>query len=259
MQSALQEFLTLNVFAFMLSFMRIGTAIMIMPGIGDTYVSQRVRLHFAIALVFILYPFSLPYIPDPLPATTGMFIIILMEFIIGIFFGAIARIFVMALDTAGMAISVSAGFANAQMFNPALASQGSLVSAFLIITGIVLMFATGMHHLLIRGVFESYELFPIGALPDTGSMAQLIARAVSSAFTIGIKIAAPFLVMSLMIYVGMGVLSRLMPQIQVFMIALPLQILCGLIVLSTVLSATYLFWLSEFENAMVFFLRSTGS
>ena len=259
MENALQEFLAVNAIAYMLTFTRVGTAIMLMPGIGDSYVPIQIRLHFAIGLTFILFPLTLPYIPDPLPATFGLFILILMEFIIGIFFGAIARIFTMALDTAGMTISVSSGFANAQLFNPALASQGSLISAFLIITGIVLMFVTGMHHLLIRGIFESYEAFPIGALPDTGSMAEMIARSVAAAFQIGIKIAAPFLVMSLMIYVGMGVLSRLMPQVQVFLIALPLQILLGLIILSISVSATYLFWLTEFEEAMVFFLRSTGS
>lgn len=258
MQSALETFLTLHVFAFMLTFTRLGTAIMILPGIGDAYVPNRVRLNFALALSFILFPLAINYIPDPLPDTFGLFTLIVMEFIIGMFFGIITRIFVMALDTAGMAVSVSSGFANAQLFNPALATQGSLASAFFIITGIVILFATGMHHLFIRGMVETYELFPVGAIPDTGSMAELVARAVSSAFAVGIKIAAPFLVVSVLIYVGMGVLSRLMPQVQVFLLALPLQILIGLMLLSMILSATYLFWITEFEKAIVFFLSSAG-
>lgn len=258
LQTTLQDFLTLNVFAFMLTFVRTGTAIMIMPGIGDAYVSAKIRLHFAVALSFAMYPLTMKYVPDPLPATFGLFALIVVEFIIGVFFGSIARIFMMALDTAGMIVSTAAGLSNAQLFNPALASQGSVVGAFLLMTGMVLLFATNMHHLLFAGVIESYAMFPLGAIPDFGSMAALIARAVSAAFAVGIKIAAPFMIISIMIYAGMGVLSRLMPQIQVFLLALPLQIFLSFVLLSMVLSAMYLFWAAEFENALVFFLKSAG-
>ena len=164
----------------------------------------------------------------------------------------------MALDTAGMVISISSGLSNAQLFNPALSTQGSLVGAFLSVTGVVVLFAMNLHHLLFAGIIESYEFFPMGALPDLGSMAEMIARSVSAAFTIGIKIAAPFLVISILIYTGMGVLSRLMPQVQVFLIALPLQILIALVLMSMFLSSAYLFWGTQFEQAMVFFLKSSG-
>jgi len=211
-----------------------------------------------VALTLALYPLTVAYIPDPIPGTFGLFSLILMEFIIGIFFGGIARIFMMALDTAGMIISISSGLSNAQMFNPALATQGSLVGAFLSVTGIVVLFAMNLHHLLFAGIIESYEFFPLGALPDFGSMAEMVARSVSAAFSIGIKIAAPFLVMSILIYTGMGVLSRLMPQVQVFLIALPVQILIALLLMSMFLSSAYLFWGTEFEKAMVFFLKASG-
>ncbi|MFK7840437.1 MAG: flagellar biosynthetic protein FliR [Bdellovibrionales bacterium] len=258
LEQTLQDFLGIHVFAFALTFVRLGTAIMIMPGIGDSFVSARVRLHFAVALTLALFPLTVQYIPDPLPATFGLFALILMEFIIGIFFGGIARIFMMALDTAGMVISISSGLSNAQLFNPALSTQGSLVGAFLSITGVVVLFSLNLHHLLFAGIIESYEFFPMGAIPDWGSMAEMVARAVSAAFSIGIKIAAPFLVMSILIYTGMGVLSRLMPQVQVFLIALPLQILIALALMTMFLSSAYLYWGTQFEQAMVFFLKSSG-
>jgi len=258
LETTLQDFLGTQVFAFALTFVRLGTAIMIMPGVGDSFVNTRMRLHFAVALTLALYPLTVAYIPDPIPGTFGLFSLILMEFIIGIFFGGIARIFMMALDTAGMIISISSGLSNAQMFNPALATQGSLVGAFLSVTGIVVLFAMNLHHLLFAGIIESYEFFPLGALPDFGSMAEMVARSVSAAFSIGIKIAAPFLVMSILIYTGMGVLSRLMPQVQVFLIALPVQILIALLLMSMFLSSAYLFWGTEFEKAMVFFLKASG-
>src|SRR5690606_777005 len=148
------------------------------------------------------------------------------------------------------------GLGNAQLFNPAFSTQGSLIGAFLSVTGVVFLFATNMHHLLFMGIVESYNFFPVGEVPDTGGMAQLMARAVSSAFNVGVKIAGPFIVMTMLIYVGMGVLSRVMPQIQVFLLALPLQILLSLITLGLVVGAGLMYWLGQFQDGMVFFLTS---
>ena len=256
MDGVLETFLTTGVLAFMLTFVRLGTAIMIMPGVGDSFVSARIRLHIGVALAFALFPLAMPYIPDPMPSTFGLFTLILMEFVIGLFIGTIARVLMSALDTAGMAISISSGLGNAQVFNPSLATQGSLVGALLSVTGVVVLFQTNMHHLLFMGIMESYELFPLGAIPDTGSMADLMARMVSTSFAIGIKIAAPFLVLTLLIYVGMGVLSRLMPQVQVFILALPMQILVSTTLLMIVFSAMMMYWIAQFEQGMVFFLST---
>ena len=256
--SALEEFLVTGVFAFMLTFVRLGTAVMIMPGLGDSFVPERIRLHIALALSFALFPLVMPHMPSPLPGTFVLMSLIVMEFIIGLFFGTIARIFMTALDTAGMMISMSSSLSNAQMFNPSLSMQGSLVGAFLSVTGVVVLFSVNLHHLLIAGVMESYEMFPVGIVPDTGSMAELMARVVSTSFAVGIKISAPFVVLTMVIYVGMGVLSRVMPQVQVFLLAVPLQILLSLLLMTIVLSSCYLYWLREFEQGMVFFLKSAG-
>lgn len=256
--SALEEFLALHVLAFALCFARVGSAIMIMPGLGDSFTPERIRLHIAIAMTLVLFPLVVPYLPKTTPSTFSLFILIVIEFIVGLFFGTIARIFMMALDTAGMIISTSSGLANAQVFNPSLATQGSLVGAFLSITGIAVLFALNLHHLLIMGIMESYELFPLGQIPDTGSMAQLMAKSVSSAFAIGIKMGAPFIVLTLLIYVGMGVLSRLMPQVQVFLLALPMQILLAIILLMLTVTALFSYWAGQFEGAMVFFLSNGG-
>lgn len=258
MQSAIETFLLTNVLAFMLTFVRMGTAIMIMPGVGDSFVPQNVRLHIAVAISFVLYPLTLSYMPNPMPATEGLLMLIAMEFVVGVLFGSIARALMTAMDSAGMVMSISSGLGSAQLFNPQLAAQGSLIGAFMSVTGVTILFATNMHHLLFQGIVESYHLFPIGAVPDSGSMADLFARTVSASFEIGVKIASPFLVMTLVVYVGMGVLSRLMPQVQVFQIALPIQILLSIILMMLTISAGMLYWLSQFETGMEFFLRSAG-
>ncbi len=258
MQSVLEQFLTTSVLAFMLTFVRLGTAIMIMPGVGDSFISMKIRLHVALAFTFALFPLTMSFMPSPMPHTIGLFMLILMEFVIGALFGTMARMLMTALDTAGMVVSISSSLGNAQVFNPSMAAQGSIMGAFLSVTGVVFLFATQLHHLLFTGIVESYELFPVGAVPDSGSMADLMARAISASFAVGVKIASPFLVMTLLLYAGMGVLSRLMPQIQVFMIALPLQIFLSIVLLMIVLSAGLIYWASQFQDGMVFFFRAAG-
>ena len=257
MQS-IEEFLVSGVFAFILIFVRLGSALMIMPGIGDSFVPRNIRLMMALGMSFVLTPVVQGYIPSPIPAFPVLFALILMEFVIGIFFGTIARIFMVALDVAGMLISTTSGLANAQVFNPALATQGSITGAFLSMTGAVLLFATNMHHMLIYGIVESYQAFPVGEVPDTGSMAELMSRAFSASFLIGFQIAMPFVLVALLLYIGMGVLSRLMPQVQVFILTLPVQIMLSILTLMLVLSAAMLFWLAQFEEGMIFFLTANG-
>lgn len=250
----LETFLTTGVFAFMIIFVRFGTAMMIMPGIGDSFVPTNIRLYYALGLSLVISPLMQPYIPSPLPGFGTMMSLLVIEFITGLFIGTIARVLMMSLDTAGMLISLSSGISNAQVFNPSLALQGSVFGAYLSVTGVTLLFVTNLHHLLIHGLVESYELFPLGGIPDTGSMAELMAKAISASFLTGFQIALPFVIISLVLYVGMGVLTRLMPQLQVFMIAIPLQILLALVTLAIVLSSVMLFFITQFEQGMVFFL-----
>lgn len=252
--SILEQFLTTGVFAFMIVFVRFGTAVMLMPGIGDSFVPGNIRLLFALAFSLVLTPVMQPYVPNPMPAFGALITLLTIEFMTGLFIGTIARILMAALDTAGMFISMASGISNAQIFNPAMAAQGSIFGAFLSVLGVTLLLVMDLHHLIIMGLVESYKMFPIGGALDTGSMAELITRAVSASFMTAFQIALPFVVISIVLYIGMGVLSRLMPQIQVFMIAIPLQIMLALITFALVISAMMMFWLSRFESGMVYFL-----
>jgi len=258
MQEALsiEEFLVSGVFAFMMVFTRLGTAFMIMPGIGDSFIPRNIRLMISLAMAFVLTPVVQSYVPSPIPAFPVLITILMMEFIIGLFIGTVARVLMVALDVAGMIISMTSGLANAQVFNPSLATQGSITGAFLSMTGAVLLFVTNLHHMLIYGLMESYNMFPIGEIPDSGGMAELMIQAFSASFLIGFQISIPFVMVAIMMYIGMGVLSRVMPQVQVFILALPAQIMLSMIILFFVLSAAMLFWMDKFEAGMMFFFTN---
>lgn len=249
----LQTFFETGVFFFMLTFVRIGTAMMLFPGIGDTYTPLRVRLFMGLGITLVLFPVLSPVMPQEIPGTYEFFMLLMREFVVGAFIGTAARILLMALDTAGMIISLQAGLSNAQLFNPALATQGSIIGAFLVITGSMLIFVTDLHHLLIYGLVNSYELFPVASVPEYSTMAEFITKAVGTAFYTGVRVAAPFLVITLLLYIGMGVLARLMPQVQVFLLAIPVQIMLAFTVMALTLVAGLTYWLSFYEQGMRFF------
>ena len=118
-----------------------------------------------------------------------------------------------------------------------------IVGNFLTLLEITLFFATDMHHLVIAALNDSYTLFEPGELPTTGDAAALITKTVAGAFRIGIQLSAPFIVFGLVFNIGLGILARLMPQIQVFFVGLPLSILIGLLFLLLLLGAMMSFFL----------------
>jgi flagellar biosynthesis protein FliR len=252
--SLLEQFLQLQVLAFILTFVRIGTAAMIMPGVGDSFVPANIRLYFALAFSLVLMPLVASHLPNPIPTGAMFFILIFIEFLIGVLIGTVARILMSATDTAGMIVSFQASLSNAQLFNPQLAAQGSLMGAFFSITAATLLFTLNLHHLLILGLIESYERFPIGDVPDTGSMADIITQSVGAAFMIACQMTAPFLILILVLYLAMGILTKLMPQLQIFLIAMPVQILLALVVLILVFSAMMTFFLTQYRDHLGTFL-----
>lgn len=251
MQNILNDLLVGNAFAFLLIFMRFGMALMLMPGIGDSFVPQQTRLLFAVALSFVMMPIlmasgSIPAMPANTAALVGL---LMTEAFIGIFLGTVMRILVTALDTAGSIISIQSGFSNALMFNPVTATQGSLVGGLYSTLGVVLLLTTNMYHFMLASVVESYQAFPAdAALPAMRDFSDAIVQAVSLSFKIGAQMSLPFLVVGLLMQIGFGLLGRLMPQVQVFFLAMPLQIWLSLLILALALSSGMLFWLGWYED-----------
>ena len=223
--------LTPALLAFMLTFARVGAMIMLLPVLGDAGVPSRVRLALALAISWALAPVMAKYYPTVTPPTMELALMIARETTAGIVIGAMARLIMSALEVAGTVIATQTGLAFAQTFDPTQNQQSALIGTFLSLLGVVLVFETGMHHLIIGAISGSYTLLPpAGALP-VGDMAKLVIDIVAGAFALGLQLAAPFVVFGLLIYVALGVVSRLMPQLQVFFIAMPLNIMVGLVLL----------------------------
>lgn len=244
-------FLPAQFFAFFLVFARVGAALSMMPGLGEGLVSVRVRLAFAMLVSFLTLPMvqdTLPAMPPTVPPLT---LLVAGEVVIGLFIGTLSRIALTILEMAGFIISMQIGLASAQAFNPSLGAQGSLPGALMSTIGVLLILTTNLHHLFILGVVDSYTLFTPGAPLPVQDFSMAVTRAVADGFRIALQIGAPLLVIGVLFQVSVGVLSRLMPQLQIFFIALPFQLLLGVFLFSLILSAAMMWFLRYYESVVM--------
>jgi flagellar biosynthetic protein FliR len=250
----LEQLVTGNLFQFFLVFARLGSAIMLLPGFGEAYVPPRVRLIFALVVSFALLPMlsdRLPALPAGLDRFTAL---LLMEIGIGLFFGMIARLILLGAQTAGSVIALQIGIASALVSDPTTQQQAAITGNFLLALTVVLIFATGLDHMTIKGMVGTYAIFPPGELPPLGDVADHASRIVADSFAVAIEMSAPFLVYGIVFAVALGLLARLMPTLQVFFIAMPMQLLAGFALLAVGLTAMMLFFLSSYEERMSLFL-----
>ena len=215
--------------AFLLIFARTGTMVMLLPGLGEQNISPRLRLTIALVLAAVLLPLHRPAYHIDTSALGPTIVLLVEEIMIGAVLGLTARLTISALEVAGSVIAQQLGLGFVTTVDPTQGEQGVIIGNFLTMLGITLFFATDMHYLVIAALNDSYTLFAPGEMPSTGDVAALVTKTVSGAFRIGIELSAPFLVFGLLFNLGLGVLSRLMPQMQVFFVALPASIMFGLL------------------------------
>ena len=237
--------------AFLLTFARVGTMVMLLPGVGELNLPSRVRLSIALVLTALLLPAHQRAYAVDLKALGPVLILLFQELIVGAVLGLTARLAISALQVTGSVVAQQLGLGFVTAVDPTQNQQGLLVGNFLTVLGITLIFATDLHHLVIAAMNDSYKIFQPGELPLVGDAAQHVTRVIATAFRIGIQLAAPFLVFGLLFNLGLGVLSRLMPQMQVFFIGLPLSILLGLLLLLLVIGAMMGTFVSYLQGVLV--------
>jgi flagellar biosynthesis protein FliR len=236
--------------AFMLAFARIGAMIMLMPGLGESDIPVRIKLSIALLLTLIILPLHRDAYHIDMQSLTSLLVLMLHEIFIGILLGATARVTFAALQVAGAVIAQQMGLGFVTSVDPTQGEQGVLIGNFLTMLGVTLLFATDSHHLVIAALNDSYAIFSPGETMPSGDVAELATKAFAAAFRIGLQLSAPFLVFGLVFNIGLGVLARLMPQMQVYFVGVPLSILAGFLILALVIAAMMGAFLDYFVGVM---------
>jgi len=236
--------------AFVLAFARIGAMVMLLPGLGEQNIPVRVKLSIALLLTLIILPLHRQAYQVDMQSMAGLMVLMVHEIVIGIVLGATARVTLSALQVAGSVIAQQMGLGFVQSVDPTQGQQGVLIGNFLTMLGVTLLFATDSHHLVIAALNDSYKVFAPGEIMPSGDVAALATRAFTAAFRIGLQLSAPFLVFGLVFNIGLGVLARLMPQMQVYFVGVPLSIFAGFLVFGIVIVAMMGSFLDYFIGVM---------
>ncbi len=227
----LNYFLVGQLSAFLLIFARVGAALMVMPAFGDSYVTPRIRLLFGLGVSLVLTPLLMERMP-PLPGSMFQLgLLITAEILIGTFIGMIARTLLSILHVAGTIIAYQSALAVSSIFDPVTGTQTATISNFMTVVAMTLMLAMNMHHLMLAAVVQSYDTFVPGHYPNMEDMLQFNTHLVSDCFMMGVLLAAPHIVFSFIFNLAGGLMSRLMPNFQVFFVMMAPQIIIAFLLL----------------------------
>ena len=229
-------------FAFVLVMSRVGAAMSLLPGLGETESPMMVRVGLALGITVLLLPGLAPSIPQVPEASMQAALMVAAEIITGLWLGWLARLLVLALPIAGQFISYMLGIANVLQPDPELGSQATPLERMFDAGAAVVVLASGLYALPLIALAGSYQLVPAGTLLPTVDTAQTAIRAAGMSFALAVRLASPFLLVSIVWHVGTGLLARLVPRMQVYFVAMPGQILGGLALLAVTAGALLAAW-----------------
>lgn len=210
---------------------------MLLPGLGEQEVPAPIRLGLGLGLVVLLLPAlaaGLPAAPDDAGQAVRL---IGLEVVVGLWLGGLARLVTLAMAMAGQAVALLLGLAQALVPDPELGGLGTATGRLFSLAAAVLVLASGLYAIPLRALVESYALLPVGEPFPAGAGAEAMAVAASDSLALALRLAAPFVLAAVVINVALGLLTRIAPQVQVYFIAVPGQVLAGLALLALILPA----------------------
>ncbi len=215
-------------FAFVLVLCRCGAAVMLMPGLGEAEPPATVRVGLSLALVSLVLPGVGMIAPPDDWAAAGM---VVAELLCGGVLGWLARCIALALPMAGQIISFMLGLSSVVTQDPALGQSSAIMRLFSLAVP-VLVLGTGLWTLPVAALVGSYALVPPGHLLPVADGTQAAVSAVTNAFGLALRLASPLVIASIVWQAALGLLARLVPQLQVYFAAIPGQIMGGLVLLA---------------------------
>ncbi len=224
----IMEFATYVLQAGFVVFLRVGAAMAVLPAFGEKSVPARVRLFLALGFTVIVAPNVVQNI-EPDGSTLAFGHILFTEAIIGLGFGIAIRLLIMALQVAGSIAAQSTSLA--QLLGGANADPQPAIGHVLLVAGLALAVMLGLHVKLAEALILSYRVFPVGDFPTAEAFSDWGIAQIARAFSLAFTLAAPFVIISLLYNIALGVINRAMPQLMVAFVGAPAITAGGLVLL----------------------------
>ncbi len=238
-----------QVAVFFLVFIRISGIFMLTPVFGSRNVPPYVKIGFGIALTAILYPMIYNdeiKMPDQL--IPYMFLVA-SEFLVGVIIGFISSLVFTAIQMCGQILDTQIGFGIVNVIDPQSGNQIPLVGNFLYILALLVFLSINGHHVILGALVASFKLLPLTGIVFKAAISQFVVGLIKHIILIALQISLPVLAALLLIDIALGILSRTMPQMNIFIVGVPAKIFTGIFILSLVLPF-YIYFLEKTFNGM---------
>jgi flagellar biosynthetic protein FliR len=229
-------------FSFVIVIARVGGAMALLPGLGESQPPALVRVGLAAGVTGLLLPGLAPSIPPTPEVSVQAAAMIASELITGLWLGWLARLLVLALPIAGQFIGYMMGISNVLQPDPILGSQATPISSLLNVAAPLAVLVSGLYALPLMALAGSYSLIPAGSMLPAADTTETVVRAVGVAFGISVRLASPFILVGIAWHVATGLLTRLVPRLQVYFIVMPAQLLGGMLLLAVLVGALLSAW-----------------
>ena len=228
-----------EILLFVLVLSRTGAIIMVAPVFGSPTVSVRVKAGFSFILALLFFPLAAGNNLIVEWDFISISLAVGKEILLGVLVGFTARFIFAGINLAGQMVGLQMGLTIANIMDPLNQAQISVISQFLGFMALVLFVTLNFHYIFIEAIADSFNLVGLGNARFGGFIFKDYMKLGGDIFLIGLKIGAPLYAILLFIYVGLGILARTVPQMNVFMMGFPLTIGLGMIFLG--LSLPFIF------------------
>lgn len=233
---------------FLLVFVRMTGIFMMSPIFGRRNIPAYTKVGLSLLLSYIIYSYGFFMVEIEATSFAHFGVMIFKEVIIGFGMGFVTTLIFSAIWTAGQIIDTQLGFGIVNVIDPQSSTQIPLIGNFKNILALLTFFILDGHHTLIKLIFASYDIIPLGRAIITEELSMVMVKLFADSFVLSFKIALPIVATSFISEVAFGILVRTVPQMNIFIIGIPFKILIGLIALLISIPAYIAFLNGTFQG-----------
>ncbi len=227
--------------------MRVAALVTSIPVLSSRQIPPQYKVGLTAGIAILLFPLMEPSTPVLNVTMPGFALLIVNEVLLGLLLGLSARLIFTAVELGGNVIGTKMGFAAANVFDPQSQQQIALMSRFQNNLALLIFLALDAHHIFLRLIVDSYVLLPPGYLNFSGNATEFLMDLTGKMFILGVQFAAPVLAILIIASIVMGVMARVFPQLNVFMLSFPVNIGVAFLVIGLTLNLMVLLLRREFD------------
>ncbi|MDD2365535.1 MAG: flagellar biosynthetic protein FliR [Desulfuromonadaceae bacterium] len=228
-----------EVIFFMLVLSRVAGIFAALPVFGGRTLPVRIKTITVFMITLLCFP-TLSVKPPEIPSDAfALVLLLLSELMIGLTLALISQIIFAAVEFSGQIIGMQMGLTISSIIDPSQGTQTQIMSVIQTLFATLIFLSLNIHHIFIRAIIDSFQVIPLGGWHISGELIHFLVIRTADIFIIGIRLAAPVMVALLLTTVALGIMARAFPQMNIFMISLPLNVGLGLIVMGITLTVFF--------------------